>query len=66
MTTKREIIENPEIVTGAGDYTTEDVSLFVSAVETLEATGLTENEAINQVFGNGDWYARAVSITTSD
>ncbi len=60
MTTKLDIIREPERL-GDG-VTDEDVQLFVSAVEVLERQGVTESDAIDQVWGNGDWVPRATRL----
>ncbi len=57
MTTKADIIREPERL--GEPVTEEDVRLFLDAVEALETHGLTEEEAIDLVWGNGDWVARA-------
>ena len=59
MATLAEIRTNPAAYLGEGGEP-EDYDLFVRAVEVLTSTGIPEDEAIDLVWNDGDWYPRAL------
>jgi len=64
MATLAEIRENPEYL--GNPVTDEDVQMFCAAVEALMAHGMSEGEAINEIWGDGDWVPRAVTFFVAD
>lgn len=60
MTTIAQIRIAPDYL--GGDATDADAELFIAAVEIVMETGVEESEAIDIVWGNGDYTARIYDI----
>jgi len=60
MATLAEIRANPATYLGEGSA--DDHELFVIAVEVLTSTGIPEDEAIDLVWNDGDWYPGVVTV----
>ena len=65
MLTLHDIRNNPNTL--GMSPTDEDVDLFAMAVEgAMDTEGLAEADAINYVWGDGDWYERAMILCGLD
>jgi hypothetical protein len=66
MTTYSDIKREPETYLGAGT-TSEDADLFIAACQAAQSIDpdLSESDAVDAVWGDGDWYRRATELATN-